>query len=81
MSYSPEAVFNQPPPLEDYNLFESDCALQEAVHGEGGGWIDAEARKFGEILGSRKRSIWGCWPIGLHRNCEPTIVSVFESTR
>ena len=48
---SPEAVFNQPPPLEDYNLFESDCALQEAVHREGGGWIDAEARKFGELLG------------------------------
>jgi len=35
MSYSPEAVFNQPPPLEDYNLFDSDCALQEAVHREG----------------------------------------------
>jgi putative acyl-CoA dehydrogenase len=48
---SPEAVFNQPPPLEDYNLFESDCALQEAVHREGGDWIDAEARKLGELLG------------------------------
>ena len=50
-TYSPEAVFNQPPPLEDYNLFESDCALKEAVHREGGGWIDAEASKFGELLG------------------------------
>jgi putative acyl-CoA dehydrogenase len=50
-SYSPEAVFNQPPPLEDYNLFESDCALKEAVHREGGGWIDAEASKLGELLG------------------------------
>jgi putative acyl-CoA dehydrogenase len=48
---SPEVVFNQPPPLEDYNLFESDFALREAVHREGGDWIDAEARKQGELLG------------------------------
>src|SRR5258707_13073120 len=50
-TYSPEAVFNQPPPLENYNLFDSDCALKEAVHREGGGWIDAEARRLGELLG------------------------------
>jgi putative acyl-CoA dehydrogenase len=50
-TYSPEAVFNQPPPLENYNLFDSDCALKEAVHREGGGWIDAEAHRFGELLG------------------------------
>jgi putative acyl-CoA dehydrogenase len=50
-AYSPEAVFNQPPPLENYNLFDSDCALKEAVSREGGGWIDAEARKLGELLG------------------------------
>jgi putative acyl-CoA dehydrogenase len=37
--------------LEDYNLFDSDCALKEAVQREGGGWIVAEARKFGELLG------------------------------
>jgi putative acyl-CoA dehydrogenase len=50
-AYSPEAVFNQPPPLENYNLFDSDCALKEAVNRDGGGWIDAEARKLGELLG------------------------------
>jgi putative acyl-CoA dehydrogenase len=49
--YPPEAVFNQPPPLENYNLFDSDCALKEAVHREGGGWIDSEARKLGGVLG------------------------------
>ncbi|MBV9673269.1 MAG: isovaleryl-CoA dehydrogenase [Verrucomicrobia bacterium] len=48
---SPEAVFNQPPPLENYNLFESDCALKEAVNRNGGDWIDAHAREFGELLG------------------------------
>ncbi|MBV9106004.1 MAG: isovaleryl-CoA dehydrogenase [Verrucomicrobia bacterium] len=51
ITYPPETVFNQPPPLEDYNLFDSDCALKEAVQREGGSWIDAEARKFGELLG------------------------------
>jgi putative acyl-CoA dehydrogenase len=50
-AYSPEAVFNQPPPLENYNLFDSDCALKEAVNRDGGGWIDTEARKLGELLG------------------------------
>jgi putative acyl-CoA dehydrogenase len=50
-TYSPEVVFNQPPPLENYNLFDSDCALREAVHREGGGWIDSEARRLGELLG------------------------------
>ncbi|MBV8141254.1 MAG: isovaleryl-CoA dehydrogenase [Verrucomicrobia bacterium] len=49
--HHPDSVFNQPPPLEEYNLFESDCALKEAVQREGGGWIDAEAREFGELLG------------------------------
>jgi hypothetical protein len=46
-TYSPEAVFNQPPVLEDYNVFDSDCALKEAVHREGGGWM-AEARALGK---------------------------------
>ena len=50
-SISPDAVFNQPPPLENYNLFDSDCALKEAVTRNGGGWIDADARKLGELLG------------------------------
>ena len=49
--YPPEAVFNQPPPLENYNLFESDSALREAVQREGAGWISAEACKFGGFLG------------------------------
>jgi putative acyl-CoA dehydrogenase len=49
--YSPETVFNQPPPLENYNLFDSDSALKEAVQKEGGGWIETEARRLGELLG------------------------------
>ena len=49
--HSPEAIFNQSPPLEGYNLFDSDSALKEAVHREGGGWIEPEARKLGELCG------------------------------
>ena len=55
--YSPETVFNQSPPLENYNLFDSDCALKEAVHREGGGWIDAEATKLAS--GRRRLSTGG----------------------
>ena len=46
-----DAVPNQPPPLENYNLFESDVALREAVRRYGCQWIEPEAYAFGELLG------------------------------
>ena len=33
-------VFNQPPPLENYNLFAADTALVEAVRREGADWAE-----------------------------------------
>jgi putative acyl-CoA dehydrogenase len=45
-------VFNQPPPLEDYNAFDADAALQEALLREGGDWGAERARRFGAICGS-----------------------------
>jgi len=42
---------NQPPILENYNLFASDSALQAAVEANGGAWNNEHAEKFGEILG------------------------------
>jgi putative acyl-CoA dehydrogenase len=45
-------VLNQPPPLEDYDLFASDRALVEAVEREGGGWAAAELSALGRRLGS-----------------------------
>ncbi len=45
------AAWNQPPPLEDYNLYEQDTSLREALHREGGGWIEPEARDYGTVLG------------------------------
>ncbi|MDQ3042833.1 MAG: hypothetical protein M3R11_10715, partial [Acidobacteriota bacterium] len=45
------ASLNQPPVLENYNLFASDAALQTAVEANGGAWNNEHARKCGEILG------------------------------
>ncbi|WP_223669147.1 isovaleryl-CoA dehydrogenase [Kangiella shandongensis] len=44
-------VTNQPPALENYNLFESDTALQEWVKQSGGDWGRQEISQLGAILG------------------------------
>jgi len=44
-------VSNQPPPLEPYNLFDSDMALHEAVARERAGWAEGELRALGGTLG------------------------------
>jgi putative acyl-CoA dehydrogenase len=46
------AVFNQTPPLTDYNLFTSDAALQEAVQREGAAWATADLAQAGAELGT-----------------------------
>ena len=43
--------WNQPPPLEGYNLFEQDTPLREALAREGGAWAEADALAFGAELG------------------------------
>jgi len=45
-------VTNQPPPLEDYNLYESDAVLRDAVGREHAAWADAELTALGARLGS-----------------------------
>ena len=44
-------VLNQPPALENYNLFLQDHALQEAVAREGAGWAKQDLEAFGELAG------------------------------
>jgi putative acyl-CoA dehydrogenase len=46
------SIFNQTPPLGDYNLFTSDTALQEAVNREGAGWAEMDLVQAGASLGS-----------------------------
>ncbi len=44
-------VFNQPPALENYNLFHQDRALQEAIQREGAAWAQEELGVYGAIAG------------------------------
>ncbi|MBJ7329418.1 MAG: acyl-CoA dehydrogenase family protein [Solirubrobacteraceae bacterium] len=45
-------VRNQAPPLQPYNLFEADLALQEAIERHGGGWGVDRLRDTGAYAGS-----------------------------
>ena len=47
-------VFNQPPSLENYNLYSTDKALQEAVERNGAGWAKQALQGFGDMLGRRE---------------------------
>ncbi len=47
-------VTNQPPPLADYNLFDSDPVLAAAVGREGAGWAVPKLHAFGAALGSER---------------------------
>ena len=49
---STHEVINQPYALADYELFNGDIALGEAVEREGGGWALAELGAFGGKLGA-----------------------------
>ncbi|HEU4661562.1 MAG TPA: isovaleryl-CoA dehydrogenase [Pseudolabrys sp.] len=44
-------VSNQPPPLEPYNVFDSDVALREAVTREGAAWANTGLSTLGATLG------------------------------
>ena len=45
-------VFNQPVELADYNLYDSDAALKEAVRREGAAWAADGLEAFGARAGS-----------------------------
>lgn len=45
-------VANQPPPLEDYNLFEQDAVLREGLQREGAAWAQERVWTFGAALGA-----------------------------
>ncbi len=44
-------VTNQPPPLRDYNLYESNRPLVEAVRREGAAWFEDRLRRLGREAG------------------------------
>jgi putative acyl-CoA dehydrogenase len=52
-------VFNQPPPLVDYNLFTTDRALVEALRREGAEWAEPQVTAFGALVGTEEAIRWG----------------------
>jgi putative acyl-CoA dehydrogenase len=50
--YDTHDVFNQVPPLEEYDIFEADPALVEAVDREGAAWARPELGILGTLAGS-----------------------------
>jgi putative acyl-CoA dehydrogenase len=52
-------VTNQPPPLEDFNSFEQDRPMVEAVRREGAEWVEERARDWGRVCGSAQVIRWG----------------------
>jgi putative acyl-CoA dehydrogenase len=51
-AFGTHEVVNQPPPLVDYNVFESDRPLVEAVAREGADWARERIAAVGEYAGS-----------------------------
>jgi putative acyl-CoA dehydrogenase len=66
-------VFNQAPPLVDYNLFSSDPVLSEAVEREGAPWALPRLATFGEILG-RQDVI----ALGFQANDNPPVLNTHD---
>ncbi len=53
------AVTNQSVPLENYNVFEADRPLVEAVEREGADWAADQISSIGRIAGSAEAIRWG----------------------
>lgn len=52
-------VFNQTPPLLDYNVFDGDTALKDAVIREGAAWAIPQLTTYGALTGHAESIDWG----------------------
>src|SRR5579859_594932 len=52
-------VFNQPPPLVDYNAFTQDAVLVECLLREGAGWSQDRLSEIGAFVGREDVIQWG----------------------
>jgi putative acyl-CoA dehydrogenase len=64
---------NQPPPLEDYDLFAEDRALVEALRREGGAGREEECASFGRLCGRRDTL-----ELGRLANASPPLLRAFD---
>jgi putative acyl-CoA dehydrogenase len=53
------AVLNQPPPLQDYNVFEAEAALREGLAREGAAWAHPALQELGRLAGTAEAIEWG----------------------
>jgi putative acyl-CoA dehydrogenase len=58
-SFGNHEVANQPPPLVDYNLFEADRPLVEAVRREGAEWAEERISAVGAFAGGEQAQTLG----------------------
>lgn len=65
-------VTNQPPPLIDYNAFDTDVALAAALEREGGGWGIERAHAYGDIAGGELAGL------GFSANENPPVLHAFD---
>lgn len=73
-------VFNQPPPLIDYNLFTSDRALQEAVAREGGDWALQRLAGLAARWVAPRRSSGVSWRTATPRCCRASTATEGAAT-
>ncbi|HEV7886165.1 MAG TPA: acyl-CoA dehydrogenase family protein, partial [Acidimicrobiales bacterium] len=66
-------VFNQPPPLADYDVFAADAALVEALRREGAGWAEDELGELGRVAGSPEAIEWG-----FQANANPPVLKTHD---
>src|SRR5215831_130146 len=52
-------VLNQPPPLIDYDVFEADQPLREALEREGADWARDLLHEVGHLAGTEEAIAWG----------------------
>ncbi|HTA36643.1 MAG TPA: acyl-CoA dehydrogenase family protein [Solirubrobacteraceae bacterium] len=57
--YKTHTVFNQAPPLEGVDVFESNTPLVEATEREGAGWVRERASALGKLIGGEPQQQWG----------------------
>ena len=56
---STHQVANQPPPLINYNVFDADLPLREALEREGGAWAHDLVHELGRLAGTEEAIEWG----------------------
>jgi len=66
-------VTNQPPPLEPYNLLQTDRVLGEAIEREKAGWAAAELTALGKTLGEPETV-----RLGFLANENPPVLRAFD---